>query len=267
MIKIRKILNNVPDDKAFITHGGSRLFNLEDLREEIKFMSEPEFKEYVNKDKNDFANWVEYVIEDKELADKLRETRDKEKTFNLINSRIIFLKIKLENQEENELNYVEREIERLKQTVNEEGKEVNDKIETEEKEEVKNDEEEERLIREIERQIKDLEKNITTKENDGYKEKEGIEGELLRRLREINEEQPQKERGPKIRELPRESLKVEKETRRIPEPQRMEKEPEHQIPPKKPEEDKKLKNNMKKLEIAVWTMIGFVAGMILGKII
>ncbi len=259
MINIKKILSNVPEDKAFITHRGARLLNIEDLREEIKFMSEPEFREYVNENKNDFANWIEYVIGDKELADRLRETQDKERTFNLINSRIIFLKIKLENQEENELNYVEREIERLKQTVKDEKKEVKEKIETEEKEEVEKNEEEERLIREIERQIRDLEKNIETEEKDDYKEKKEIEEEeLLRRLKELNREGTEEPRG----EIPR-AVKgpTEKPEPKLNEP------PKQPTPLKKPEEDEKLRSRMKKLEVAVWTLIGFVVGMIIGKII
>ncbi len=290
MINIKKVLSDVPEDKAFITHRGARLLNLEDLREEIKFMSEPEFREYVNNKKNDFANWIEYVIGDKELADRLRETQNKEKTFNLINSRIIFLKIKLENQEENELNYVEREIERLKQTVKEEEKEAKKKIETEEKEEIKKNEEEERLLREIERQIRDLEKSISIEEKDDYKEKkETEEEELLRRLRELNEkprEPPRREEPERIKEHPKfEGIKeipkpkleepkepelehhkpiIEPKERRIEPPL---KEPEHPTPPKKPEGDERLKEKMRKLEIALWATIGFVAGMILGKII
>ncbi len=229
-MNIKKILSDVPQGKEFFMHDGTALRNLEELREEIKFMSEEDFRRYVNDEKNDFANWIEYVIGDKELADRLRLTKDRENAFKLINSRIIFLKIKLENQEENEINYVEREIERLKDNINREEKIIKE-INQEEKKEKEEKTNEEKLIEEIERKLKELEKDV----------------ELNKKVEEPPEEK-------KKEEVINEIIQLNKE------------EPKPITPPPKPKEPKKNKHK-ETAEKIIWALIGFVIGMIIARII
>ena len=77
----------VPEGKEFkldpVTMGGetgeeTTLRTLDDLSEAINLIDPETFRKHVGKDelgndKNDFANWVEYVFEETELASQLRK--------------------------------------------------------------------------------------------------------------------------------------------------------------------------------------------------
>ncbi|OYT32759.1 hypothetical protein B6U93_00605 [Candidatus Woesearchaeota archaeon ex4484_78] len=76
----RKILGQAPERHEFILSDGRRLKNIYQLVDELETMTEDVFRQYVNEFKNDFANWIEDVFEDKSLADELRQIEDRLET-------------------------------------------------------------------------------------------------------------------------------------------------------------------------------------------
>jgi hypothetical protein len=63
----------LPQDKWFYFANGKNAKDLPELADALKEMSADEFAFHVNSGKNDFANWVEGVFEEKELSAALRE--------------------------------------------------------------------------------------------------------------------------------------------------------------------------------------------------
>jgi hypothetical protein len=51
--------------------------NIWDLRRELEVISDAEYNEHANSQKNDFANWIEHSVGDKMLAEKLRKAGNK----------------------------------------------------------------------------------------------------------------------------------------------------------------------------------------------
>ncbi|MFA6072868.1 MAG: hypothetical protein WC758_02040 [Candidatus Woesearchaeota archaeon] len=76
-------------DEKFNLWNGKVVHDLEELSNALTVMTDEEFVSYVNSSKNDFANWIEYTLLNKEIANKIRNLREKD----LINAIIIdFLK-------------------------------------------------------------------------------------------------------------------------------------------------------------------------------
>ncbi len=69
----------VPEEQEFVLSNPElpeeerTLRTLDDLSEAINLIDPETFQLHVNKDKNDFANWVQYVFGETELADQLRK--------------------------------------------------------------------------------------------------------------------------------------------------------------------------------------------------
>jgi hypothetical protein len=77
-------VNNAPYEQEFVFHNGSRAKNVFELSVFLENMPDNEFKSFVNEQKNDFANWIEYVLEERELALKLRMTTNIHETRNIL---------------------------------------------------------------------------------------------------------------------------------------------------------------------------------------
>lgn len=65
------------DGECFWTRNGNILKNLEDLYLAFGSMDDQIFLHHVTKQKNDFADWTEYVLNDVACADDLRKTKKK----------------------------------------------------------------------------------------------------------------------------------------------------------------------------------------------
>ena len=63
----------VSEDQAFIMSDGQKLQSLDELSEAINLIEPDVFSAHVNESKNDFANWVEHVFGEIELANALRQ--------------------------------------------------------------------------------------------------------------------------------------------------------------------------------------------------
>ncbi len=74
--KQAKLLVCAPDDKCFWTTDGKILKNLDELQMAFGTMGEEVFLHHVNQEKNDFADWVEQVLEDRACASALRKSKE-----------------------------------------------------------------------------------------------------------------------------------------------------------------------------------------------
>lgn len=76
--KIHSTLIEIDPSKYFYLQNGDVLRDLKDLKYSFDNISEETFRFHVNEAKNDFANWVLYVFEEKELAEKLANCMTKQ---------------------------------------------------------------------------------------------------------------------------------------------------------------------------------------------
>ena len=68
----------IEEDKWFYFLKGRKARSIDELRDILEVIDESEFKHHVNHHKNDFANWIEGVFGEKELAKNMREVSEKE---------------------------------------------------------------------------------------------------------------------------------------------------------------------------------------------
>ena len=73
----KNILSNVPEDKNFLMNDGRTLRNLQELSAALADINEETFAYHVNNEKNDFKSWIEYVINDKKLANSIAKIKSK----------------------------------------------------------------------------------------------------------------------------------------------------------------------------------------------
>ncbi len=59
----------------FWVNHGPPVKDLFELFNILSVINEEQFRHHVNEFKNDFAEWVEYVLEDKETAGKIKKTK------------------------------------------------------------------------------------------------------------------------------------------------------------------------------------------------
>lgn len=62
-------------DKYFYLVDGTTLKSLKELAAALTKMTKEVFNHHVTKDKNDFANWIEGVFENKKLAAEIRKAK------------------------------------------------------------------------------------------------------------------------------------------------------------------------------------------------
>jgi hypothetical protein len=76
--------SNCLPPKAFWVNNGPVLKNVGELPTALRRMSDKTFHHHVNKDKNDFAKWIQDVFGDARLADALRKSRGKDELIRAI---------------------------------------------------------------------------------------------------------------------------------------------------------------------------------------
>lgn len=67
----------VSDEVAFYMHEGSTIKNLKELLSEMKEISDEQYSFHTKRNSNDFANWIDHVLHEKLLADKIRHAPSK----------------------------------------------------------------------------------------------------------------------------------------------------------------------------------------------
>lgn len=70
--KAKRVLVCAQGEQCFWTNDGKIIANLVELRDALTSMGDDVFRYHVTKEKNDFADWIEYVLGDAELAGKVR---------------------------------------------------------------------------------------------------------------------------------------------------------------------------------------------------
>jgi hypothetical protein len=77
--KKREAVKAIPEQCFWVNHG-EILQDVYDLEKAFNEMDDDTFSHHVNNDKNDFADWVEYVLLDKKLSDALKKFKTSKKS-------------------------------------------------------------------------------------------------------------------------------------------------------------------------------------------
>lgn len=85
-------LRDIDGPECFWVNNGPIIKNLDELAAAIRAMKKDVFAHHVNKEKNDFAKWVEGVIGDMKLASDLCKSRSRRNILQATNSRLKTLK-------------------------------------------------------------------------------------------------------------------------------------------------------------------------------
>jgi hypothetical protein len=91
-MKKMNYLGDAPADKVFWVNNGGVLKNLGELAVALKEISNDQFAYHVNKDKNDFSNWVKDVLGDTMLAGTLAKAKTKASALKAVKARITSLR-------------------------------------------------------------------------------------------------------------------------------------------------------------------------------
>jgi len=83
-----KPLVHAAPEQCFWVTDGNVLINLTDLRDALDSMDDEIFAHHVSKEKNDFADWIEYVLIDAELATKVRKSKKQNTARKVVISRL-----------------------------------------------------------------------------------------------------------------------------------------------------------------------------------
>lgn len=90
----RKYLCDTAPEQCFWVNNGPILKNLEELANILPEITDETLHHHVNDEKNDFSNWIRYVIGDQKLANDLSSSRNKESALKKIRNRLNSLKKK-----------------------------------------------------------------------------------------------------------------------------------------------------------------------------
>ncbi|MBI4359886.1 MAG: hypothetical protein HY564_02225 [Candidatus Jacksonbacteria bacterium] len=75
IIRPKKPLVSANADSLFWIHEGPSVKNLKELTSALKRLTNAQFAHHVNAGKNDFSNWIQEVLRDRDLAGKLRQCK------------------------------------------------------------------------------------------------------------------------------------------------------------------------------------------------
>lgn len=85
----RSILGEAPEEYHFILKDGKKLKNVFELVDSLKDMHEEVFREHVNEVRNDFANWLEDIFNERSLAEELKAIEDRFETERKLTKKLI----------------------------------------------------------------------------------------------------------------------------------------------------------------------------------
>ncbi len=89
----KRVLTRAYGDQCFWMNDGKVLADLVELERALKEISKDTFAYHVSADRNDFADWVEFVLADAELAHTLRDVKTALKTRALVVKRLTIYEI------------------------------------------------------------------------------------------------------------------------------------------------------------------------------
>jgi len=76
---MKNLADKTEREKSFYLHGGKEIYNVPELLGQVYTMNDETFNHHVTPDKNDFANWICHVFENKSLAKKIEKALTREK--------------------------------------------------------------------------------------------------------------------------------------------------------------------------------------------
>ena len=79
-----KILESVPDDKAFHFAHKARVHNLKELIDVLKVTDDADFIHHIHKGTNDFSKWIDHAIGDGKLAGLVKDAQTREDLITLL---------------------------------------------------------------------------------------------------------------------------------------------------------------------------------------
>ncbi len=96
MEKFQKILSE-DSTRSFKSHLGD-FKSLGEFRNALEMHKENLYSSYVNSAENHFANWVEGVFQDNQLANSLRNAKSADEALSMVDKRLAFARLSLENE-------------------------------------------------------------------------------------------------------------------------------------------------------------------------
>ncbi len=87
----KQFLAKVPEPNNFRCHDDCVMSDLNELSKSLYSMSDDTYRFHANEMKNDFSNWINDVIGDRELANNLRKAKDRTHAAKIVSDRISFL--------------------------------------------------------------------------------------------------------------------------------------------------------------------------------
>jgi mannitol/fructose-specific phosphotransferase system IIA component (Ntr-type) len=79
-----KTKKHLPPKKYFWLSNGIVIKSLYELLDALKAMEQELFEEHVNKEKNDFSNWVMHTLKNKNLAEKLEKAKTRKEMVDIL---------------------------------------------------------------------------------------------------------------------------------------------------------------------------------------
>ncbi len=86
--KVKQSLRRAEGPQCFWVTDGQVLADVRELHRSLQEMQNEVFQHHVTDEKNDFADWVEFVLEDQELAESLRKSKQPETACTVISRRL-----------------------------------------------------------------------------------------------------------------------------------------------------------------------------------
>ena len=74
---VKKTLGKTPEKYSFSLNDGRKLRTIYELIDELETMSEETFRQYATDFENHFANWIEHVFSEKNLAEEMRHIKNR----------------------------------------------------------------------------------------------------------------------------------------------------------------------------------------------
>ena len=87
----KKFLADVPEEYVFWCYDGRTFRNVKELGEALNTMTDETFVYHVNREKNDFSNWVREIIKDEQLARYISPAMTRREMANIVARRIASL--------------------------------------------------------------------------------------------------------------------------------------------------------------------------------
>lgn len=83
-VKISEHVRKAHPELCFIVQDGTKIEDIKQMAMIVEALEDHVFNHHVNSDRNDFANWIEDIFEEKELAEELRSIMDKLNTQRIV---------------------------------------------------------------------------------------------------------------------------------------------------------------------------------------